>query len=214
MSTSQTKPYTTAWEWALGATSLLIPYIAWSSAGGVLSSQYSSFPLLGLWAWSLMWTHYMYGTLSLVSGRFARSKLYKKTSAYLALACILLHPGLLIYRLYDDTGVRPPDSYITYAGEANKLFVMFGTVALVCFLSYEVFKRLRRHSAIKRVWIWVSLSQALAMTLIFVHGLKLGSHLYGGWFQAYWVLLGCLLIPCFAVILRYDWRHRPNQTTM
>jgi hypothetical protein len=208
MSISPNKPYSSLWEWAVGVTAVTLPYIAWSSAGGTISSPYSVFPLLGVWAWTLMWTHYMYGTLSLVSGKFKRSKVYKSTSAYLVLAFILLHPGLLIYRLYEDTGMRPPESYISYVGEQNQLFIFFGTISLVTFLSYEIFKRIRAVAIVKRMWFWISISQAIAMILIFIHGLKLGSHLYGGWFQAYWVLLGCLLIPCFAVILRYDWRDR------
>ncbi len=204
------KSYSALWEWVLGAVVIAVPYGVWLSDGGKFSSVYSVFPLLGLWAWSLMWTHYMYGTLSMISEKFTRSKAYKHVSAYLVLAFILLHPLLLIQRLYQDTGVRPPDSYINYVGEANKAFVLFGTVSMLCFLAYEVLKRLRRQKMVKRMWFLVGLSQAIAMTLIFVHGLKLGSHLYDGWFQAYWVLLGCLLLPCFAVILRYDWRQRPQ----
>jgi hypothetical protein len=208
MSDLQNKTYSKAWEWALGALSMLVPYIAWSGAGGTFTSHYSVFPLLGLWAWSLMWTHYMYGTLSLISKKFTRSKLYKRATGYAVLALILLHPLLLINRLYEDTGVKPPDSYINYVGEDNKLFVLFGTLSLLCFLAYELLHRLRKLDIVRRIWVVVSASQAVAMTLIFIHGLQLGSTLYGGWFQAYWVLLGCLLMPCFAVILRYDWRHR------
>lgn len=214
MTISNARQYPKAAEWILGFVSLLIPYTVWASAGGTFRSQYSVFPLLGLWAWSLMWTHYMYGTLGLVSDKFARSKRYKQITGYLVLALILLHPLLLISRLYEDTGAKPPDSYINYVGEANKLFVLFGTLSLISFLAYELLHRLRKLAVIRRVWILVSAAQAVAMVLIFIHGLKLGSHLYGGWFQAYWVLLGCLLIPCFAVILRHDWQHRPSRTIL
>lgn len=157
-----------------------------------------------------MWTHYMYGTLRLLSDKFPFNHSYKKVSEYLVLAFILLHPGLLIYKLWADTGQYPPESYMNYVGEGSKLFLLMGTVALLCFLAYEVLSRLRRADVVQRVWRWVSLSQAIAMTLIFIHGLALGRHLYGGWFQAYWVLLGCLLIPCFAVILHYDWTKKPS----
>jgi len=114
---------------------------------------------------------------------------------------------LIIYRLYEDTGLKPPESYIAYVGADNKTYVLFGTLAIACFLLYEVLHRLRQARWVSRIWIWVSIAQALAMTLIFVHALALGRHLYGGWFQAYWVFLGCLLIPCFAVILRNDWQR-------
>lgn len=208
MSVSSPQKYSVTWEWLLGAVVVIVPYAVWSSAGGTISSHYSLFPLLGMWAWSIMWTHYMYGTLSLISDKFARSRAYKYASSYAVLACILLHPLLLINRLYQDTGQRPPDSYINYVGEANKAFVMFGVLALLCFLVYELLHRLRRVRWVKRIWFAVSVAQAAAMTLIFVHALALGQHLPGGWFQAYWVLLGCLLLPCFAVILRYDWNRR------
>ncbi len=192
--------------WLLGAMVVITGAVAWQqSLNGTQVTAYTLFPLLGIMAWSLMWTHYMYGALRLTFGGFTQNYPYKKVSEYVVLACILLHPGLLVYRLWADTGKLPPGSYEYYVGRSQKLFVTMGAVALTCFLAYEILMRLRRSPRVVRVWPWISLSQMIAMGLIFVHSLELGRHLQRGWFEAYWLMLGLLLVPCFAVVARADW---------
>jgi hypothetical protein len=84
---------------------------------------------------------------------------------------------------------------------------MFGSIALLIFLSFEVFGRIKAIPFMQRNWKWVSVSQMIAMTLIFFHGLGIGSILESPAIELYWVALGVLLIPCFGVIGREDWKR-------
>lgn len=182
----------------------------WSLAG---LSALALFPLLGLWAWSIMWTHYALGAIRISNSSIKKNYGYSKVSMYIVLGLILLHPGLLAYGMWNLTGLLPPSSYYSYVAPGLKLYVIFGVVALALFLSYDVFERLKDKTWVKRHWFWISLSQAFAMVLIFVHSLKLGQNLHSGWFQMYWILLGALLIPCFALVLRTDWSSRSGAHT-
>jgi hypothetical protein len=200
---------TTAVVWLLFAVVVVVPYVHWVHAlePGKPVNPYTVFPLLGVWAWSLMWTHYVHGTLTMVSSRFTSSATYKRWTGWMVLTLVLAHPGLLMGALLVDTEQVPPASYLGYAGAGREWLAVLGTVALVAFLGYEALVRLSLRERLGAGWRWVSVAQMVAMTAVFVHGLGLGRHLeQPGWFRHYWVLLGALLLPCFAVIGRADWR--------
>lgn len=203
--------------WVFMFMAFLVPFIAWSSERSWSYDKLTLlaiFPLLGLWAWSIMWTHYAYGTLRLTNPGLQKNKLYSKVSGILVLFLVLLHPFLLILNQWQTLEKLPPESVYSYAASNQKLYVFFGVVALTLFLSFEIFERLKDNAFVKRNWKWVSLSQMIAMTLIFSHALSLGSNLSVGWFELYWVTLGALLIPCFGIIGRADWqqKHYTNET--
>ncbi len=196
--------------WLVGAAAVLYPLVTFIDAKPELTDPYQVFPILGILAWSLMWTHYVNGSITLWFGTKFRSPSYKKVTEYLVLALILLHPSLLVYALWRDTGTLPPASYLDYVGEANAKFILFGTVALLAFLSFEVLQRLRSRPAVMRQWRWVSVSQIVAMTLIFVHGLGLGNTINNSWFQTWWLFMGAVLLPCFWIVLQSDWPRKQD----
>lgn len=188
---------------------VLVAIVAWGSGFAWDFSNlnaYLFFPLLGLLAWSIMWTHYFLGFLSHYSKAFKMSKFYKDMTGYKVLALILLHPGLLAFAQWQSGQGFPPSSYIKYVGSAMMLSIIFAEIALVTFLSFDVFRRIKNRPVIQRNWRWVSLSQMVAMALIFMHSLKLGQNLQAGWFRYYWILLGILLIPSFIVVGKKDWQ--------
>ena len=197
----------TQWlPWKLFAVVVLLSTIGWAEFRGWQFdnlSLFAIFPLLGLLAWTIMWTHYALGVVSQLNG-MPRNKTYSKVSAAIVLACILLHPGLLAIALWRTNDVLPPASFYSYVAPSLKYAVALGTISLIIFLSFDVFKRIRSKPWVERNWRWVSLSQVVAMILIFIHGLALGQNLQGGWFQLWWVILGALLIPCFGLALRRD----------
>lgn len=92
-----------------------------------------------------------------------------------------------------------------------KVFIILGLVSLVIFLSFDVFSKYRNRSIVKRNWRWISLLQMIAMILIFIHGIGLGYILENTAFRIYWLVLGTTLIPCFAVVIKNDWKNNGNQ---
>lgn len=194
--------------WALVAITTTIAFVGWAESRSWQFNKLTAIslsPLLGLWAWSIMWTHYAYGGLRLVNENLRKNRAHTQVTMYIVLVLILLHPGLLAYSQWDLKGTLPPESLYSYVAPSLKIYVLLGSISLLMFLAYDILVRLKQHPLIARNWKWVSLSQAVAMTLIFAHSLKLGQNLQGGWMQFYWIVLGALLIPCFGLILRKDW---------
>ncbi len=205
---------TYAWlAWTLFAVVVTIPLLQWAitigwNPGNIALTNI--FPLIGIWAWSIMWTHYAYGTFILAQdGAASKDKTYRKLTQWLVLALILLHPGLLALNQWQVRSVRPPEAFYGYVGQSLRIYIAIASVALLAFLAFDVLVRFRRHRLVNKYWFYVSLSQAVAMVLIFVHALKIG-HSMHGWFELYWIALGLLLIPCFVLILRHDWRQQRN----
>lgn len=195
--------------WILGFAVLVIPTVLWFHfyRWDPPVQAFALFPLLGVWAWSLMWTHYVYGAMRLRwSHVFPENNPYNRITAWLVLLLILLHPFLLAWEQKQRTQLLPPESFLAYVPPEMELFITFGTIGLLLFLAYEVFGRLRQRSIFRRNWLWVSLSQVLAMTLIFVHGLQIGQTVLAGWGSIYWTALGLVLIPALVVVVREDWR--------
>ncbi|MDQ2973747.1 MAG: hypothetical protein M3Q79_04720 [bacterium] len=192
--------------WGLVIMAFTVPFIAWLQNGGLSRgslSIFSIFPLLGLWAWLLMWTHYITGSVRQHYG-LERNVLYSKYTSWAVLVLILLHPSLITYKLFSIGEGLPPGSVINYVGEAQKISYLFGTLALLIFLSYEVFKRLKDRDFVKNNTHIISISQAVGMILIFVHALRLGNHLDPGWFKIFWIMCGLVLVPAMAYLIDKD----------
>lgn len=196
--------------WTLFVAVIAASFVAWADLRGWDFGSLSAlalFPLLGLLAWSIMWTHYALGGVRLVYP-FEHNQLYSRVSAVVVLACLLLHPGLLAWGQFDLSGTLPPGSFYSYVAPSLKGAVLLGTISLIIFISFDVFEFFKKRAWVQRNWKWISLSQMVAMTSIFIHALRLGQNLQSGWFQVWWVLLGLLLIPCFGLILRADWQKK------
>ncbi len=195
--------------WTVLLVSILIPFYVWGNYVGweiFDVSLYQLFPLFGLLAWMIMCTHYFTGAVRIKTG-LKKSKYYGGATGALVLAFLLLHPGILAYAQHDNGFGTPPESFVDYYGEALILAGMLGTISLLIFLSFEIFDRLKNNKVINKYWILVSISQSLAMTFIFVHGLQLGTNLKSGWFIYIWLLYGLALIPCFYIIHKLDFEN-------
>ncbi|MDX1765465.1 MAG: hypothetical protein R3313_00775 [Candidatus Saccharimonadales bacterium] len=196
--------------WLLFAVVVIVPLLAW---GGRLDWQFgdlsvlSIFPVLGILAWSIMWTHYVTLAVRIVWPEIKRNRLYSKISGHIVLGLLLLHPGLLAFNRLQETDLSLQEGLYSYVDDSLRLFIFFGTISLLTFISYEYFGRARKTPWVQRNWRWISLSQVIAMALIFIHALAIGGITNEPWYELYWVVLGALLIPCFGLTLRHDWRN-------
>jgi hypothetical protein len=171
-------------------------------------TAFSIFPLLGLVAWLVMAGHYYAGAVRIHNPELKKPNYYRQVTGYVVLGSILLHPALLSMRLFENGLGLPPNSYLSYVDESLKLAVVAGSFSLTLFLSFEIFERLKNRRLVKQYWWLVSVSQSLAMTLIWVHGLRLGSSLADGWFRILWIILGVALLPCIYIIHRADFQAK------
>ena len=180
--------------WGLSIVVSTVSFIAWGQ--GIRwqfndVSSYKLFPLFGLLAFSLMWAHYMVVAIRKYLGIEGKHiKKYFTWTSYAVLLFILLHPGLLIWQLWRDGFGLPPDSYLRNYIPANAAWAAFlGSVSLLIFLAFE-FHRIFGH---KSWWKYVQYLSDVAMFLIFVHALRLGSQLRPEWFRVIWFLYGISL---------------------
>ncbi|GAC1499607.1 MAG: hypothetical protein NVS1B10_02510 [Candidatus Saccharimonadales bacterium] len=172
--------------WAMALTVSIVGTIAWGKAYGwhlLPLNIYQLFPLLGIIAFSIMWTHYITATFRDLTGT-AKEKLasYYKYTGYLVLALICLHPGLLIFQRFRDGAGFPPHSYESYVAPGLGWVTLLGTTAWLIFIAFE-FHRKFGH---KSWWHYVQDSSDLAMLFILYHGLRLGTSLQTGWFRSVW----------------------------
>jgi hypothetical protein len=188
----------------LGVVVIALALVVWASErlGSGSLTVYKLFPLLGLVAFSLMWTHYVLGSLRRFYGvESSVLKQYYRTTSWFVLALILLHPGLLIYQLKVDGFGLPPQSYLTVYGEPGMKFaIMLGTISLLIFLAFELKKKFEK----KTWWRFVEYAQIFAMGLIFYHGLTLGRELSVSWYRAAWFFYGLSLILAVVYNHWYD----------
>lgn len=181
--------------WSLSLVASLLSILAWGNDYDWRFTPFNSyqvFPLLGLLAFSLMWTHYASSLLRELLG-VAKVKLagYFEITGYAVLILICLHPGLLIYQLFRDGAGLPPSSYEHYVAPGLGWVTLLGTASLLVFLAYE-FRRIYEQ---RPWWPYVVAAGDLAMLAIFYHGLRLGTQLQqDDWFQAVWWFYGLTLV--------------------
>lgn len=193
------------WPWALTLVVTVLAVVAWGQTfGWNLSSldTYQIFPVLGLVAYSIMWAHYVTGSVKETVLKGVRLDDYFRITSYAVLLAIVLHPGLLIYQRFRDGYGLPPGSYLTYVAPSMAWIALLGTVSLLIFLAYE----LHRWFEDKPWWKYVLAAGDLAMVAIFYHGLRLGGQLQGGWYHYVWlfygVVLAVILVQKYALIVR------------
>lgn len=174
--------------WAWGST------YNWQFAG---FSTYQFFPVLGLTAYSIMWSTYAVGFLKKTVLKTVSLKDYYRVTGYFVLLLIVLHPGLLIYQRFRDGFGLPPHSYESYVAPGMAWITLLGSVCLLIFLSYE----LRRFFSKRKWWKYVVYAGDAAMIGIFYHSLRLGSQLQTGWFRTVWWFYGISLV----MILAYNY---------
>jgi hypothetical protein len=175
--------------WALSALTVTLGFIAWGQQRswqfGSLST-YTLFPLFGLLAFGLMWSHYVVAAVRKYLALDKKVlKTYIETTSLGVLAMILLHPGLLIWQLWRDGFGLPPGSYITnYVAPGLGWVALLGTVSLLVFIAYE----LRRVFEDRPWWKYIQYASDAAMLAIFYHSLRLGSTLQNDWLRGVWYI--------------------------
>jgi len=190
--------------WLTTMTALVAAFAAWGqyhywSLIGL--SIYQIFPLLGLFAFSILWSQYMMLALQ----KFWQTEPqtlapYFKVTGFLVLAVIFIHPSLLIWQLWRDGFGLPPESYIRHFVAPGLGWVtILGTMSFGIFAAYELW-RLFGHA----IWMrFIVYAADLAMFMVFYHGLRLGDQLQSGWFPVLWICYGaCLLVAI--PYLRWD----------
>ena len=169
-------------------------------------SAYDIFPLLGLMAFSALWSTYVVNATSTYL-KVPSEKLssYYRIAGYTILILILSHPTALLTRLFMDGYGLPPGSYAAYVNQRYIWVVYLGVISLFVFLSFELHRWFSR----KGWWKWIVYANDVAMLLIFYHGMTLGTELQRGWFRYVWWFYGTVLVATI-VYLRFVAKRSPR----
>lgn len=185
--------------WILSVAAVATGITVWAHDHGFHLSGHQSiyviFPVLGLSAYSIMWSQYVTGVFRRLLGQPpAVLRTYFKSTRFVVLALICLHPGLLIYQRFRDGYGLPPVSYERYVAPGLGWVTLLGTACLLIFLAYELHGVFGK----KPWWKYVAYAGDAAMLGIFYHGLRLGSDLQFGWFMKLWWFYGITLVGSLA----------------
>lgn len=189
--------------WGLSASVVILAVIVWGNGiawqfSGL--STYQLFPIFGLVAFSIMWSHYMVTFLNKTIFKTTTLGDYYRITGYVVLLVILLHPGLLSYQRFRDGFGLPLGSLTSYVQPSLRWVVLLGSVSFLAFLSFE----LRRWYKQKAWWKYIAYLNDAAMIAIFYHGLRLGSNLHGGWYEVVWSFYGL----CLGGVLLYNYMRK------
>lgn len=197
--------------WTSSSVVALMSVIIWGqNINGDLGSlsTLTIFPVLGLIAFSVMWSHYMVSVARQYLGvDKSVLKRYTQTTSYVVLLAILLHPGLLIYGLFIQGDGLPPDSYLNhYVAPGAAWAVMLGTLSLLISLAYEFHRKFGQTAW----WKYVGYATDAAMIALLFHALKLGNNLQMGTTLRYvWYFYAVTLVGALAYI--YAKKYRATQ---
>ncbi len=195
-------------SWMLFVSVIVISFFAWllATSEDARWTWLGIFPLLGIFAWVSMWTHYMSGVMQLFSYKQKGRKLYSSLTSGLVLLLILAHPTILAVNQWLTLDRLPPNSFYSYVESSLAFFVFLGSLSLLIFLSFEYFGRASKKVWVRKNWFLISMTQMFAMTAIWVHALFLGSTIGElEWFKFIWVVLGASLIVAFGLVGRDDY---------
>jgi hypothetical protein len=205
-STSHTARFSVLAAWSLATMVSLLAVLVWGHTYGwhiFPINSYQLFPVLGLLAFSIMWSHYM--AVALRTWLNLDQKVlaaYFRVTGYAVLVLICLHPGILIYQRLRDGYGFPPHSYETYVAPGLGWVTILGTASLLVFLAFEF----RRVFGERSWWRYVADASDVAMLAILYHGLRLGSQLQRGWFRGVWLFYAITLVA--ALIYKYAERYK------
>lgn len=178
-------------------------FVWWPSTKNL--TTYALFPIFGLVAFTLMWTHYTAGALR------EHLRLPEETlrnhfhiTSLIVLFCILAHPILLETQLYlDGLGLPYQSIPAVYTTTKERLAILAGITALVCFLLFELYRFFKNRSW----WKYVEWANIAAMALILWHGFTLGGELRQPWFQVVWAFYAVTFV-CAVAYSGYSKRRK------
>src|SRR4029078_3953504 len=111
------KNWRIALPWTLTSLVSLLAVYVWGQRFGwdaQALNAYQFFPVLGLLAYSIMWSHYVVGSIDQTVLKGIVLTDFFRYTGYVVLGAIVLHPGILIYQLFHDGYGLPPGSYTHY----------------------------------------------------------------------------------------------------
>ena len=180
---------------------VLLPVYFWGDSFAWDLSRlnlYLLFPLLGMLAFSIMWTQVVVGTFKEKFGNV--NKFFSRTGVAVFLL-FFFHPVLAIVAQFKSVGLLPLQSLFDLVGPVQKKFLILGMIAFTIFILYEVVLRVAALKRIRKLNKFFEIASEFGVILVFIHSINLGSHLQEGFLKYVWWFYG------ITAILMIGWKH-------
>jgi len=171
------------------AASVIYPALYWYQNVNSFSFGkvflFDLFPVLGLLAFSIMWTHVVAGAFVEKIEKFFNYKKYLTWSSAVVFVLIILHPLLALVALVLNGGsAKDIFSY------GKPIYLWLAIIAFPVLVAYDVAKKFRYKKFLNDHWQKVRLVSTLAFFLTFFHSLGIGRDLQSGDLRTVWIFYG------------------------
>ena len=157
-------------------------------------SLYLLFPLLGMLAFSIMWTQVVVGKFKNHFNKiFSTHKFFVRTGLTV-LILFLSHPIVAAIAQWNSSKLLPIESLFSLVGSSQKVFITFAVIAFVSFVMYEFVLRMSRFKIVQRITPFVEFFSSIGVILVWVHSINIGSHLQTGSLRIIWWFYGITTI--------------------
>ena len=143
----------------------------------------SIFPVLGLMAFTIMYLHIIGRPFAEQLEQIIPWKSLERTSSYLVLILIVLHPVLrFLYYVKEGLSLIPTGNLV--------LPLSLGFIGFLMLITYDLGKRFNNSTFVTRHWGKIDFISTLGFYVIFFHSLMLGSDLQSGGLRNLWIFFG------------------------
>jgi hypothetical protein len=168
---------------------LSIPIYIWGQSFGwdfSVLSLFLLFPILGMLAFSVMWTQTAVGCFSNYFSKYFNLDIFYAKSGLAVLILFLSHPAIAIIALLNTTGSANPFQLVS---DSQGIFLILAMISFIIFLSFELTLRWKTNTLAK-IKPWIENASYIGIILVWVHSLNIGSHTGSGWFHYLWLFYG------------------------
>jgi len=156
---------------------------------------YLLFPLLGMLAFSIMWTQVVVGTFK---EKFHDVDIFFSRTGVAVFLLFFFHPVLAAIAQFNSVGSL---SLFDLVGPPHKKFLVLGMIAFTIFVLYEVVLRVAALRQVKKLNKFFEVASEFGVILVFIHSINLGSHLQAGLLKYIWWFYG------ITAVLMIGWKY-------
>lgn len=159
---------------------------------------YALFPLLGLYAFSMLWLQFIMGSArDVLAKAYPRVLKFHMNQGPFVLFFSLLHPLLLTLGVGLESYL-----YMTYIATEMKLYAFLGVLALFFMILAVGAAKFRTHPWLQRRWIYVHYLNYLVFIFSWLHSWNVGTDIQTAPLRYLWLFYGVTAIVGILLRLR------------
>ena len=180
-----------------------------SNAPDVATLSLLLFPLVGLYAFALVWAQVMLGSgMPLWRRVYPWIETFHRTQGVFVLLFAGLHPTLLLF------AYGPTYTQYNFVLPEQLLYVYIGQLQLLLIVVTVLTALLRKTRLVKKWWYYVHRANYLVFALAWIHSWGLGSDVRPTWLRYLWIFFAATVVASLLIRVIQSQKqraHRPNR---